>query len=129
MSSAGRCAAFALFLAWSAKPAWAQTPAAPAQAPPAAAAGADDEEAFEEKLREFGYWYGAAFGCAPQAKQAEVERQVLDAYHSIARLFGTDRAFFYAAAFGHGTSVKIEGQKCPDFPEKFQKATALRGGK
>jgi hypothetical protein len=45
------------------------------------------------------------------------------------QLFGTDRAFFYAAAFGRGTSVKVEAAKCPEFLDKFQKATAARGVK
>lgn len=122
--------AFALLCAGSVAPAWAQAPATPAQAPAAAAAApADDEEAFDEKLREFGYWSGAAHGCVPEAKQAEVERKVLATFNRIGQLFGTDRAFFYAAAFGRGTTTKIEAAKCPEFLEKFEKATAARGVK
>jgi len=100
---------------------------APAQLP--AAAAPDDEEAFDEKLREFGYWAGAAYGCVDAAKQAEVERKVLDTFTGIGRLFGSDRAFFYAAAFGNGTTHKVEAGKCPELLEKFQKATAVRGGR
>jgi len=100
---------------------------APAQLP--AAAAPDDEEAFDEKLREFGYWAGAAYGCVDAGKQVEVERKVLDTFNGIARLFGTDRAFFYAAAFGNGTTHKVEPGKCPELLEKFQKATAVRGGR
>lgn len=105
-----------------------QKPASPAQAPKAAAP-ADEEAVFDDKLREFGYWSGAAYGCVAEAKQAEVERKVLDTYNHIARLFGTDRAFFYAAAFGNGTTMKVEAAKCPDFLAKFEKATALGGRK
>jgi hypothetical protein len=65
----------------------------------------------------------------PEAKQPEVERKVLETFNRIGQLFGTDRAFFYAAAFGRGTSVKIEAAKCPEFLDKFQKATAVGGGK
>lgn len=109
---------------------WAQQPAAPAKPSQAAApAAADDEEMFDDKLREFGYWSGAAYGCVPDAKQAEVERRVLDTFNSIGRLFGTDRAFFYAAAFGYGTTIKVEAAKCPEFLAKFEKATVVRGGK
>src|SRR5512139_3182443 len=131
MSIAERTAvfAFALVCAGSVAPAWAQAPASPAQAPAVAAAAADDEEMLDEKLREFGYWSGAAYGCVPEAKQAEVERKVLDTFQHIARLFGTDRAFFYAAAFGRGTTAKVEAAKCPEFLEKFEKATAARGVK
>jgi hypothetical protein len=132
MSIAEKTAAVAFALVWfgSVEPARAQSPATPAQAPAAtAAAPSDAEEAFDEKLREFGYWSGAAHGCVPEAKQAEVERKVLETFQSISRLFGTDRAFFYAAAFGRGTSVKVEAAKCPEFLEKFEKATAARGVK
>ena len=100
---------------------------APAK-PPAQDADAE-EEAFDEKLRAFGYWSGAAFSCVGEAKQAEVERKVLENFNGIARLFGTDRAFFYAAAFGNGTTHKVDQAKCPEFLDKFQKATAMSGGK
>jgi type II secretory pathway pseudopilin PulG len=102
---------------------------ASAQAPAQAKAADDDEEMFDEKLRQFGYWSGAAFACVGEAKQAEVERKVLDTFNGIARLFGTDRAFFYAAAFGNGTTHKVDPAKCPEFLDKFQKATAVTGGK
>lgn len=131
MSKNGKLAVFILALACAASmgPALAQAPASPAKTPAAPAAAVDEEEALDNKIREFGYWSGAAFGCVAEAKQAEVERQVLDAFTNISRLFGTDRAFFYAAAFGRGTTTKTEPEKCPAFLEEFQKATVLRGGK
>ncbi len=101
----------------------------PAGSTQAMKSSADDEEILDDKIREFGYWSGAAYGCVPAAKQPEIERKVLDTFNHISRLFGTDRAFFYAAAFGNGTTMKIEAQKCPEFLSKFEKATALRGGK
>lgn len=97
---------------------------APAQAQ---AQSADEEEVFDEKLRAFGYWSGAAFACVGEAKQPEVERKVLDTFNGIARLFGTDRAFFYAAAFGNGTTHKVDPADCPGFLKKFEEATAVRG--
>ena len=102
---------------------------APAQAPAQVKAADDEEEAFDEKLREFGYWSGAAFACVGEAKQAEVERKVLDNFNGIARLFGTDRAFYYAAAFGNGTTHKVDPAKCPEFLDKFQKAITVRGAR
>jgi len=132
MSTAEKTAglACALLCALSVELAWAQAPTGPAPAAPSATAAADDdEEVFDEKLREFGYWSGAAHGCVPEAKQAEVERKVLETFNRISQLFGTDRAFFYAAAFGRGTTTKVEAAKCPEFLEKFQKATAARGVK
>jgi hypothetical protein len=98
-------------------------------APAKAEAVLDEEEAFDESLREFGYWSGAAFACVGAEKQADVERKVLDTFNGIARLFGTDRAFFYASAFGNGTTHKVDAAKCPEFLEKFEKATAPRGGR
>ena len=122
-------AACALTGAWTIHPVLAQAPAKPAQPSSSAAAAVDEDEAFDDQLREFGYWSGAAFGCVEPAKQADVERQVMDTFHNIGRLFGTDRAFFYAAAFGNGTTVTVEPARCPEFLDKFQKATALRGRK
>lgn len=114
----------AAFAACSTAAVSAQQAAAPAEAPAQAQAVDDEEEAFDEKLRAFGYWSGTAFACVEEAKQAEVERKVLDTFNGIARLFGTDRAFFYAAAFGNGTTNKVDAAKCPEFLDKFQKATA-----
>jgi hypothetical protein len=106
----------------------AQQAPAPAQAQAQAPSAEDEaEEAFDEKLRAFGYWSGAAFACVGEAKQPEVERKVLDTFNSIARLFGTDRAFFYAAAFGNGTTHKVDPAECPGFLKKFEEATAVRG--
>lgn len=119
----------ALISALSIQLSFAQAPAKPAQPPAAASQAVDEEEAFDDQLREFGYWSGAAFGCVPAARQAEIERQAMDTFHHIGRLFGTDRAFFYAAAFGNGTTIKVEAAKCPEFLDKFQKAAALRGRK
>lgn len=120
------CALFCVLIVGAA---WAQQkPASPAQAPKVAAP-ADEDAAFDDKLREFGYWSGAALGCVPEAKQADVERKVLETYNHIARLFGTDQAFFYASAFGYGTTIKVEAGKCPEFLAKFEKATALGGAK
>lgn len=101
--------------------------ASPAIAQSEKAAVADEEEKFDEKLKEFGYWSGAAFSCVADARKAEIERKIIDTYQRIARLFGTDRAFFYAAAFGRGTGFEIEKSECPSFLEKFEKSTVVRG--
>jgi hypothetical protein len=101
--------------------------ASPAIAQSEKAAAADEEEKFDEKLKEFGYWSGAAFSCVADARTAEIERKIIDTYQRIARLFGTDRAFFYAAAFGRGTAFEIDQSECPAFLEKFEKSTVVRG--
>jgi hypothetical protein len=91
------------------------------------AATKDDEDLFDDKLKEFGYWSGAALSCVPEAKKAGFERTTLETFDRIARLFGTDRAFFYAAAFGNGTAVIVDKAKCPELLEKLEKARDLRG--
>ncbi|MFN6351307.1 MAG: hypothetical protein ACK40D_00315 [Cyanobacteriota bacterium] len=71
---------------------------------------ADEEETFDEKLRQFGYWSGVALMC--------VQR--------ITQLFGSDRAFFFAAAFGYGTSIQVDPARCKDALETFQQAPLLQ---
>ena len=83
-----------------------------AQQPPAATA-ADDEEQLDTALRKFGYVSGQAYQCHAKDQQAKVERTALDVATNVLRLFGSDRAFFYAAAFGAGASGDIDRQKCP----------------
>ena len=38
------------------------------------------------------------------------------------RLFGTDRALFYAVAFGAGTNMAIDKAKCTAYLEDFRAA-------
>ncbi|HSM52222.1 MAG TPA: hypothetical protein VLA75_12550 [Thermoanaerobaculia bacterium] len=83
----------------------------------------DEDVQFEEALRDLGFVSGAAYQCLPEAERAEHDRQVLDAYSGIARLFGTDRAFLYAAAFGAGTSMSLDKAKCPTYIDEFRAAT------
>lgn len=97
--------------------------------PATPAAGDDEDVQFELSLRNFGFLSGAAYQCIPESERTAHDREVLRAYSGLVRLFGTDRAFFYAAAFGNGTTVKVDPAKCPEFLDKFQKATAVPGGR
>lgn len=102
--------------------------ATPGSSSPAkAAAIKDEEDLFDDKLKEFGYWSGAALSCVPEARKTDFERSILDTFDRVARLFGTDRAFFYAAAFGNGTAVVVDRAKCPALLEKLDRARELRG--
>ncbi|HET9701539.1 MAG TPA: hypothetical protein VFP70_11510 [Burkholderiales bacterium] len=103
--------------------------AAAAQAPKAAAPAAsavtlaeEEDLRFEEAIRNFGFVSGAAYQCLPEAERTAHDREVLKAYSGIVRLFGSDRAFFYAAAFGAGTGMSIEKAKCPNYIEDFKAA-------
>jgi hypothetical protein len=82
----------------------------------------DEDLKFEESIRNFGFVSGAAYQCLPEADRGGHDREVLKAYSGLVRLFGTDRAFFYAAAFGAGTSTGIDKAKCAAYLEDFRAA-------
>lgn len=104
--------------------------AAAAQTPPAASAPAaaqlslaeQEDERFEDAIRDFGFVSGGAYQCLPDAERAAHDREVMKAYSGLVRLFGSDRAFFYAAAFGAGTSMSIDRAKCASYIEDFRAA-------
>ena len=83
---------------------------------------ADDDEdlRFEESIRNFGFVSGAAYQSLPDAERTAHDREVLKAYSGLVRLFGSDRAFFYAAAYGAGTSMSIDKAKCPGYIQDFR---------
>jgi hypothetical protein len=93
-------------------------PAKPAQP----AAVEDEDVKFEESIRNFGFVSGAAYQCLPEAERTAHDREVLRAYSGIVRLFGSDRAFFYAAAFGAGTSMSINKADCAGYVADFRAA-------
>jgi hypothetical protein len=67
----------------------------------------------DSALRKFGYVSGQAFQCHSKEEQIKLERTALNVATNIMRLFGSDRAFFYAAAFGAGMSEQMDPNKCP----------------
>ena len=94
-----------------------------AAAAQATSSTADDEDLkFEESIRSFGFVSGAAYQCLPEAQRTAHDRDVITAYSGLVRLFGSDRAFFYAAAFGAGTSMTIDKAKCATYIEDFRAA-------
>lgn len=90
-------------------------------APLASKADADDI-AFEESIRNFGYVSGAAYQCLERDKRLAHEREVLAAYDGLVRMFGSDRAFYYAAAFGAGSTDGLDRSKCASFLERHRAA-------
>jgi hypothetical protein len=91
-------------------------------APPAPSLVEQEEMRFEEAIRNFGFVSGAAYQCLPEADRAAHDREVLRAYSGLVQLFGSDRAFFYAAAFGAGTSMSLDKAKCASYIEDFKAA-------
>lgn len=74
----------------------------------------DEEERMDLAFRKFGYVSGQAFQCQTKEQQVKLERTALDVATNILRLFGSDRAFFYTAAFGAGMTEQMDQAKCPD---------------
>jgi hypothetical protein len=96
------------------------TGAGMAQQPPPAQS-ADEEEQMDDALRKMGYVSGQACQCQTQlADKTRVERQSLDIANGILRLFGSDRAFTYAAAFGAGINGDLGQKKCPEVLKEYE---------
>jgi len=81
---------------------------------------------FEESIRNFGFVSGATYQCLPEADRAAHDREVLTAFSGLVRLFGSDRAVFYAAVFGAGTSISLDMAKCATYIEDFRVAMKSR---
>ncbi len=93
-----------------------------ATAQPNNASAEDEDLKFEESIRSFGFVSGAAWQCLPEAERTAHDREVLRAYTGLVQLFGSDRAFFYAAAFGAGTGLGIDKTKCGSYIADFRAA-------
>jgi hypothetical protein len=81
-----------------------------------------EEEQLDTAMRKFGYVSGQAFQCHTKEQQVKAERVALDVATNILRLFGSDRAFFFAAAFGAGASEQMDQKGCP---AAIEEATAM----
>ena len=73
----------------------------------------DQEEQMDASFRKFGYVTGQAFACHTKEQQKNLESTAFTVGTNILRLFGSDRAFFFAAAFGAGASQPVDATKCP----------------
>jgi hypothetical protein len=90
-----------------------------ATAAPPSYAAEEEELRFEESIRNFGFLSGATYQCLPESARTAHDREVIKAFSGLVRLFGSDRAFFYAAAFGAGTTISIDKAKCATYIEDF----------
>ena len=88
-------------------------------ATPAAAQDGGEEDAFDDALKDYGYAGGAAWQCAEDADKGEIVESAIHVYNRLSQLFGTDRAFFFSAAFGAGTVDGIESGDCPRYAAEF----------
>jgi hypothetical protein len=79
-----------------------------------------EEEQFDDAIEQFGYLSGNAFQCATSGEATVIEKQAMQSFTGISRLFGTDRAFFYSAAYGVGATAEIDKNKCSEYIRQFQ---------
>lgn len=86
-----------------------------------------DEEAFDLALKEFGYAGGAAWQCAADDGKPALLDQSLQVYTRLTQLFGTDRAFFFSAAFGAGTVDDIAAEDCNGYATAFAEGLSEGG--
>jgi hypothetical protein len=99
-------------------------PAAVSQAQPPSEEA--DDEALDESFRRYGRAAGAAYQCAPAADKLRVVDDVRHAYTRIGQLFGTDRAFFFAAAFGNGSDQPFDKARCPELLKRLRESSLVR---
>lgn len=99
-------------------------PAAQASAAQAATQLPDPEEQLDDGFKRFGYLAGLARGCVTDTQRPVLEKEALDLNAGIARLFGTDRAFLFSAAFGFGTSLSLELKECEEVLAAYDERVA-----
>lgn len=80
----------------------------------------DSDEDFEKAVRNFGYVSGLVHQCAQEGQKLAVEKDVLKVYTGLVSLFGSDEAFFYAAAFGAGSTSSYNKSKCKEYQDEFK---------
>ena len=91
----------------------------PAAISATASEGGDTEEQLDQGLKGFGYLTGLALGCVASEQRTRLEREALDLNAEITRLFGTDRAFLFAASFGNGTGVELKTEDCKTVIDRY----------
>ena len=69
---------------------------------------------------------GAAYACLAEEKDLKThETRVFSAFTRLVQLFGTERAFKFAAAYGYGTSEENEEKKCAEVVDRFNDKYAV----
>ena len=86
----------------------------------------DDDDKLDESFRKFGNAAGAAYQCTPEAEREKLVADVMQAYSRIGRLFGTDRAFYFAVHFGTSSQGGFDKAKCPELLKKLRESVLIR---
>ena len=89
------------------------------------AAPTDEEEQIDNSIRKLGYVSGQVVQCKTASpEKAKLEKNALEIANGILRLFGSDRAFMFAATYGAGVTEKIEPSKCAEAIQRYETAVA-----
>jgi hypothetical protein len=78
-----------------------------------------DDEAFDDALKSYGYSGGAAWQCGEEDVRETLAAEATTVFNRLTQLFGTDRAFLFAASFGAGSVDEIDAARCGDFAAGF----------
>jgi hypothetical protein len=87
---------------------------------------ASAEAAFDEALKNFGFTAGLAWQCSNAEERPSTLARSMDIYNRLTQLFGTDRAFYFAAAFGAGSSDTFDAKECDRHMADF--STGIQSG-
>lgn len=86
----------------------------------------DEDEKLDESFRKFGGAAGAVYQCAADSEKEKVVSDVRRAFNRIGQLFGTDRAFFFAASFGKATDAPFDKAKCAELTTKLRESVLVK---
>jgi hypothetical protein len=86
----------------------------------AAPAAADPEAQMDAQLQRMGYVGGRASNCqATSEAKVKHGKTALNIATGILRLFGSDRAFTFAAAYGAGAAENLDAAQCADALKQY----------
>lgn len=79
------------------------------------------EKDFDESLKDLGELAGEVFSCnSDESSRDKHESRVRDIYGELNKLFGTDRAFLFATAFGYGAASEQDKMTCTELTDEFE---------
>ena len=94
--------------------------------PQESAAQTDDDDKLDESVNKFGTAVGSAYQCTAEADRDKLVGEARQAYTRIGRLFGTDRAFYFAVHFGNAAQAPFDKAKCPELLKKLRESVLMR---
>lgn len=79
------------------------------------------EADFDDSLKDLGELAGEVYACeGDDEKRGIHEARVKNIYNEVNKLFGTDRAFLFASAFGYGAANELDKKTCAELSDEFE---------